>query len=79
MEFLRTGAPEKSKSPQNLQNSGFFWASPFTMYLVCTLLIFSFWGGGFFPNEMSAQKLETPLVYLLSNLDGDSGALAIGF
>ena len=28
----------KSKTPENCQKSGLFWASPFTMHLVCTLL-----------------------------------------
>ena len=37
----RTGDPEKIKNPsENRQKSGLFWASPFTMHLVCTLLIF---------------------------------------
>ena len=32
---------ENQKHPENRQKSGLFWASPFTMHLVCTLLIFS--------------------------------------
>ena len=30
---------ENQKPPENRQKSGLFWASPFTMHLVCTLLI----------------------------------------
>ena len=40
VEFLETGAPEKiKKAPEDLQKSRIFWALPFTMHLVCTLLI----------------------------------------
>ena len=47
MEFLeKTGDPEKIK---NLQKSGLFWASPFTMQLVCTLLKCVTWPAKAFP------------------------------
>ena len=38
MEFLENRRSwEKQKPPENRQKSGLFWASPFTMHLVCTL------------------------------------------
>ena len=55
VEFLETSAPEKSKIPENRQNSGFFRALPFTMHLVCTLL--------FFP-EKGAELLSAPKLLL---------------
>ena len=40
MEFLENRRSwENQKPPENRQKSGLFWASPFTMHLVCTLLI----------------------------------------
>ena len=43
MEFLENRRSwEKQKPPENRQKSGLFWASPFTMHLVCTLLILVF-------------------------------------
>ena len=42
MEFLENRRSwENQKPPENRQKSGLFWASPFTMHLVCTLLIIS--------------------------------------
>ena len=39
MEFLENRRSwENQKPPENRQRSGLFWASPFTMHLVCTLL-----------------------------------------
>ena len=40
MEFLENRRSwENQEPPENRQKSGLFWASPFTMHLVCTLLI----------------------------------------
>ena len=40
MEFLKNRRSwENQKTPENRQKSGLFWASPFIMHLVCTLLI----------------------------------------
>ena len=40
MEFLQNRrSSENQKPPENCQKSGLFWASAFTMHLVCTLLI----------------------------------------
>ena len=40
MEFLENRrSRENQKPPESRQKSGLFWASPFTMRLVCTLLI----------------------------------------
>ena len=39
VEFLENRRSwENQKPPENRQKSGLFWASPFTMHLVCTLL-----------------------------------------
>ena len=39
VEFLQNRRSwENQKNPENRQKSGLFWASPFTMHLVCTLL-----------------------------------------
>ena len=44
MEFLESRRSwENQKTPENPQNSGLFWASPFTMHLVWTLLILFMW------------------------------------
>ena len=41
VEFLENRRSwENQKPPANRQKSGLFWASPLTMHLVCTLLIF---------------------------------------
>ena len=40
VEFLENRRSwENQKLPENRQKNGLFWASPFTMHLVCTLLI----------------------------------------
>ena len=40
VEFLESKrSSENQNPPENRQKSGLFWASPFTMQLVCTLLI----------------------------------------
>ena len=42
VEFLENRRSwENQKPPEDRQKSGFFWASPCTMHLVCTLLIYS--------------------------------------
>ena len=44
VEFLESRRSwENQKPPENRQKSGLFWASPFTMHLVCTLLIKRTW------------------------------------
>ena len=42
VEFLHSRRSwENQKPPENRQKMGLFWASPFTMHLVCTLLMTS--------------------------------------
>ena len=54
-EFLEKGTPEKIKNPRNGRKSGLSWASPFTMHLVCTLLITVTAPGGI-PRDQGKNK-----------------------
>ena len=72
MEFLENRRSwENQKPPEHCQKSGLFWASPFTMHLVCTLLIQT-WKKvayfGFFPSFQNHNTHETIIFELFRAL-----------
>ena len=66
MEFLESRRSWENQRPPDIrQKSGLFWASPFTMHLVCTLLIF-LWSFRDFPASFGPWQIFRTLKEMAS-------------